>query len=185
MIELFDKNVLRILTVFSISPGSRLNRKVLKEKTMLPNIVLDKTISRLLNFKILAREKNLFALNFRNGEVKKIVEIIAENYSKLKQLPLKEYFIIIDICEELSKIKGMEEIYLFGSYAKLVFTENSDIDLAIVSDSANKRDAERAIKKLEKKYKKAIEVHYFSKKFHSNKKDPLVKEILQHGVKLF
>ena len=38
MIELFDKNVLRILTVFSISPGSRLNRKVLKEKTMLPNI---------------------------------------------------------------------------------------------------------------------------------------------------
>ena len=184
MIELFDKNTFKILTVFSISPGSRLNRKVLKEKTMMPNIVLDKTISRLLNFKILIKEKNLFALNFKNNEIKKIIEIVAENYNKFKQLPLKEYFIIIESLEETSRIKNIEEMYLFGSYSKLIFTENSDIDIAIISESVRKKNIEKIIKKLEKRYKKSIEVHYFSRKFYTNKRDPLVKEILQHGIKL-
>lgn len=184
MIGLFEKNILKVLAVFSISPGSRLNRKVLKEKTMLPNIVLDKTLSKLLNFKILAREKSLFSLNFKNNYVKKAIEIIAENYNKLKQLPLREYFIIIEVSDELSKIKGAEDAYLFGSYAKLIFTEKSDIDIAVISESINKKDVEKAIKKLEKRYKKTIEVHYFSRKFYINRKDALVKEILQHGVKI-
>ena len=73
---------------------------------------------------------------------------------------------------------------MFGSYAKLIFRENSDVDIAIVSDVVDKRKIKKTIRKLEKEYKKKIEIHFFTKKFYNNKRDPLVKDILQHGIKL-
>lgn len=189
MIELFDLNILKILTVFSVSPGSRLTRKVLKEKTNMPNVVLDKCLSKLLNLGIFVRQKNLFALNFKNKEINDVIKLISEQYSRFKQLPLKEYFLILNIKEELLKIKNLGDVYLFGSYAKLIFKENSDVDVAIISDEIsnneqNRKDVEKIVRKLEKRHKKNIEIHYFSKKFYNNKRDPLVKEILQHGVKM-
>jgi len=39
--------------------------------------------------------------------------------------------------------------------------------------------------KLERAYKKHVEIHYFDKKdFYRNKKDPLVRSILKDGVRL-
>ncbi len=184
MIEIFDKNILKVLTVFSLSPGARLNRKTLKEKTAIPNLVLDKTLNTIINLKILTKERNLFTLNFRNNKIKEIIALVQEDYAKLKQLPLKEYFIILDIKIEIAKIKNIHEVHLFGSYAKLLFKENSDIDIAVISDKIEKENINKTTKKLEKKYKKKIEIHIFSKNIHKNKKDPLVKEIFQHGVKL-
>ncbi len=184
MIELLDKNIIKILTVFSLSPGSRLNRKIIKEKTNLNNIILDKTLAELTNFKVLIREKNFFVLNFENKESKELINLISKNYTKLRQLPLKEYFIILDIALEISKIRDIGDVYLFGSYAKLIFKENSDIDFAIISNNAIKEEVNKLTKKLGKKHRKTIEVHYFTKKFYNNKKDPLVKEILQHGIRI-
>ncbi len=184
MIDLIDSQILRVLTIFSVSPGSRFQRKLLKEKTFLPNIILDKTLNKLANINILNKEKNLYSINHGNTEIKKIIEICYENYNKFKQLPFKEYFLILNIKEELSKIKNLNDCYLFGSYSKLIFRENSDIDIAIISDSPDKKEIERNLRKFEKKHSKKIEIHYFSKKFYNNKRDPLVKEILNHGIKL-
>ena len=184
MIELLDFNIEKILMLFSISPGSRWNRKTIKEKTGIPNVVLDKYIFKLLNLGFLVSEKNLFMLNFKNMEIKKVIEKLSENYSKFKQLPLKDYFIIRSIAQKLSEIKDVGDVYLFGSYAKLIFKESSDIDIAIVSDNVSKKKVTESIRKLEKRYKKKIEHHFFTKNFYSNKRDPLVREILQHGVKL-
>ncbi len=184
MIELLDFKAEKILTVFSISPGSRWNRKTIKEKTGIPNVVLDKYLAKLLNFGFLAKEKNLLMLNFKNSEIKQLIEKISENYLKFKQLPLKDYFIIRDISRRLSEIKNIGDVYLFGSYAKLIFRENSDIDIAIISDNITNKKAKELINKLEKRYKKKIETHFLTKKFYKNKKDPLVKEILQHGIKM-
>ena len=184
MIELFDRNAMRILTVFSLSRGSRLNRKTIKELTQMPNIIADKTLAKLINHNFLTKEKNLFALNFENEEAKKIVQMCFERYNKFKHLPLKEYFTVLDIRDEISKIKNPGDVYLFGSYAKLTFNEKSDIDIAIVSDNVSKRDVDAVVRKLEKKYKKTIEVHRFTRKFYNNKRDALVKEIIQHGIRL-
>jgi predicted nucleotidyltransferase len=54
------------------------------------------------------------------------------------------------------------EVYLFGSYAKLTFTQESDIDLAIVSDK-DLRFLEKQALKIEKKYKTKIQLHFFPK----------------------
>lgn len=184
MIDLFDKSIIKILTLFSTSPGSRLNRKTIQEKTRINNIVLDKTLNVLLNAKILLKEKNIFYINFQNEASKDAINILSQYYNKLKHLPLKEYFIIMDIKLEFAKVRDIGDVYLFGSYSKLVFNENSDIDIAIISEQVKKEEIKLLIRKFEKKYKKIIEVHYFSNKFYKNKRDPLVKEILQNGVKL-
>ncbi len=182
MIELFDLNVLKILTVFSVSPGSRFTRKAIKEKTNMPNVVLDKHLAKLLNLKILAKVRNFLILNFKNNEIKPIINAVSEQYTYFRQLPLKDYFLVLNIKDELLKTKNLLNVYLFGSYAKLIFKENSDMDLAIISKEINKKDVEKIIRKVEKRYKKNIEVHYFSDNFYNNKRDPLVKEILQHGI---
>jgi len=184
MINLFDKNAVKILTIFSLSPGSRFNRRILQEKTKINNIVLDKSINRLLNLKIIIKEKNLLYLNFKNKEIRKVLELMSRNYNKLKQLPLVDYFMILDIFEDIIKIKFMGDLYLFGSYSKLTFKKDSDIDFAIISDNVNKKDINKTIQKLEKRFKKDIEIHFFTRGFYNNKRDPLVKEIIQNGVKL-
>ena len=113
-----------------------------------------------------------------------IIEMVSKQYNKLKHLPLKEYFMILDIFEEISKIEGVENAYLFGSYSKLLFKEISDIDIAIVSNNVKKKDLTNIIRKLERKYNKTIEIHFFTKEFYNNKRDPLVKDILNNGVKI-
>ena len=44
MIELFDFNIEKILTVFTISPGSRWNRKTIKAKTNMVEIINHKLL---------------------------------------------------------------------------------------------------------------------------------------------
>lgn len=182
MIELDDLGIVKVLTIFSLSPGSRFNRKFLKEKTNMPNIILDKTLIKLENFGFIKQEKNLWAIDFKKKEIKELLNEFKDNHIKFKQLPFKEYFVILKIIAELSQIKDIGEIYLFGSYAKLIFKEKSDIDIAIISDRVNKKKVNLKIFKLEKKFKKRIETHIFTKEFYKNKKDALVREILQHGI---
>jgi len=184
--QLFKKDVLKILTVFSISPGSKFYRKELKEKTRLNNVSLDNGISILLNSNIITKKKKLFFLNFDNENTKQVIYLVSSQYKFLKEIPLNVYFPIIDIVSFLSKFRFVDG-YLFGSFAKLVFDETSDVDIAVVSDRITveeKKDFEKLIRKLELRYGRKIEVHYFGKNFYKSKRDPFVKEIMKNGVKL-
>lgn len=184
MIGLIERNILGVLSVFSTSPGSRLRRNQIKELTGIPNVVLDKNLAKLFNLKILVKKKGLISLNLANDEIKKIIKVLMENYDKFKYLPLREYFMIVHIIDEILVVRGIEEMYLFGSYSKLTFNQKSDVDFAIISDDVNKKKIAGIIKKLEKRYKKKIEIHYFSRDFYKNKRDSLVKDILRNGVKV-
>ena len=183
IIQIFNKDILKVLTIFSISQGSRFLRNELKEKTRLNNINLDNALNDLLNSDIIKKEKRLLYLNLDNKE---IIKLIYDEYKKLRELPLNVYFLIIDIVFFLSKLKIIN-VYLFGSYSKLVFKDTSDIDIAVISEKINnktKKELNKLIRKLELKYKKNVEIHYFTKEFYKNKKDPIVKEILRNGIKI-
>ena len=181
---IFDKDILEVLTVFSISPGSRFLRKDLKEKTKLNNVNLDNALSILINSKILRKEGRFLLLDLDCA--KDIINIISAQYKGLRQLPLDAYFSIINIIYFISKFKAVD-VYLFGSYAKLVHKDTSDIDIAIVSDDISediKKELNALAQKTESRYGKKIEVHYFGLNFYKNKKDHLVKEILRNGIRL-
>lgn len=177
----FDKEIFKILTIFSISPGSRFKRNELKEKAKLNNVVLDNVLAKLIKEKIIKKEKTLYSVNLENINTKQILDIISRQYKHLKEIPLEIYFLLIDLTSDIKLIKS--EMYLFGSYSKLIFKENSDIDIAILDKSIKKEIIDKIIKKLEKKYSKRIELHIFDRyEFYKNKKDPLVKDIIRNGV---
>lgn len=186
MILLFDSNVFKVLTVFSIAPGRKFQRKELKEKTKLSNVNLDKAISILFNQGILKRKKRLLFLDVSNSKTKQVISLVSDSYKSLKEIPLNVYFSVYELVRYLSCFKDIN-VYLFGSYSKLIFDDSSDIDIAIVSGSLEKEDKRgisRTKKKIKKKYGKKIEIHYFDSDFYKNKSDPLIKDILKNGEEL-
>lgn len=177
---ILDKDIVKILSIFALSKGSRFNRKDVINKTKLHNVPLDNALLKLINSKILVRDGNYYSLNFNNEDGKKIIDILSSQYKMLKEIPVDVYLSILDFINAVSTYKSID-IYLFGSYSKLIFKADSDIDIAILSDKKIKLN----VSKIEKRYGKKIEVHYFTKKeFYRNKKDPLVRDILKNGVKL-
>ncbi len=181
--ELLNRDIVKILTFFSISPGSKFSRNEIKEKTRLNNSPLDAALTILLKNHILLRERRLLGLNLEDETAKEIFKLIKKEYVRLKGIPLKIYYILVDVSCLLSKNKNIVKAYLFGSYAKLIYTDKSDIDLAIVlkkGDSLIVQD----IKKQLSKESELIEPHFFIDK-DMKQNDPLIKEILRNGVSLF
>ncbi|MBU1199579.1 MAG: nucleotidyltransferase domain-containing protein [Nanoarchaeota archaeon] len=184
---IFDKNIVKILTLVSISSGSKFQRKEIKDKLIINNVPLDKALSTLVKTGILKQEKRLYSMNFEYKHANEILRIIKSEHIRFKEVPLKVYFALIDSSASLSQIQGIHKAYLFGSYAKLIYTDKSDVDIAIFFDQESsklKKLVNQAIHKIEKKYSKNIETHYFNKK-DLKKKDPLIKEILRNNVVLF
>ncbi len=182
---LFDTDCLKILSLFSVSPGSGFKRNLIKETTKLNNVTLDKALCKLLRSGILKSDKKIYRINFENDNSKKILEIVTKQHKELKDLPLNVYFLLIDLVDSLSTVNKIE-VYLFGSYSKLIYREDSDVDIAVLMPETFNLDVVNKIaKKLEKNYRKQIEVHDFIKDtFYKNKRDPLVKDILQNGMRL-
>ena len=183
--QIFTQNSMKIISLFSMSPGSRFNRKQIKEKTRINNVPLDNSLLRLTSSGILRRERNYYAVNFEDEYSRKILDICSKQFKHLKELPLSVYYIMMDLADYFSVIKGAELI-LFGSYAKLVYTDKSDVDIALLyGKSPDKKKINIFASSLEKTYNKRIEPHYFKKMvFYKNKKDPLVKSIIKDGVRI-
>lgn len=182
--QIFDNNSFKVLTLFALSPGSRFRRKEIKEKTRMNNIPLDSALSRLVNSEVVNKERNFYHINLENKNSEQIINMISSQHKQLKNLPLDVYFLLTDAVTELSSFKGIE-IWLFGSYSKMIYKENSDIDIAVIESNADKERIKKIFRKLEKQYAKVVEEHFFERDgFYKSKNDPLVKDILQNGIRL-
>ncbi len=179
---IFEKDIFKVLTIFSLEPGARFKRADIKEKTLMNNVPLDNTLLKIVKSGFLKKEGKLYSVNFNDDTNKQILNNIQRQYKYLKEIPLNIYFLLIDFIYSLNL--SSIDIYLFGSYSKLIFKEGSDVDIAMVG--AVKKDIiGKIVRKLEKKYKKTIEIHHFDKEnFYKNKSDPLVKDIIKNGVRL-
>lgn len=182
----FTQDCFKILTFFSLSPGSRWRRKEIKEKTRLHNVPLDKALGNLIQAGAIIKEKNHYALNFENENAKKLIEFCSRQYRQLRELPLDVFYLLVDLAAVPLLQKGVE-VHLFGSYTKLVYHEKSDVDIALLySGEIDKSRLAAVVTKLEKTYHKHIDLHYFERAaFYKNKNDPLVKGILKDGVGLW
>ncbi len=82
------------------------------------------------------------------------------------------------------RITGIKKVYIFGSYAKGMFHEDSDIDIAVVFDHIDDVfETQVELMKLRRQFDTRIEPHPLSMSdfdsFH-----PLANEILAHGVEI-
>ena len=186
--NLLNKNLTKIITYLTISPGSKYTRKELKEKTKLNNIPLDESLSKLSVLKIIKKEKNLYSLKLEYEPANRIIEIIKSEYNKY-HLSYETFIILLEIIDKLSKYNQIKDIILFGSYAKLIHTDKSDLDLAIISEQKLKENIEKvvikAIDKISKKDNKKIDLKFFTdEEIKKNQSDPLIKDIIRNGKSL-
>ena len=183
LINFFNKNNARIMLFLALSPGSKYSRKEIKERTKLNNMPLDNSLNILLNLDAINEQKRLYYLNLENL----FIQLLLKEKTKMSNLPLKIQFLLLDFADYILRLKSIKEIILFGSYAKLIFSEKSDVDIAVIlADKArNKEKIEKKIsafeKKLSKKYKKDIQIHFFNESDLKHKEDPLIKDILKNG----
>lgn len=181
----FDQDCYKILTLYSLSAGSRFNRKTIQHNTRMNNTPLDNALTRLLSTSILKKERTYYSINFENEQAKTLIDLCSHQYKQFKHLPFDAYFLITDLLHKIATKKNIQA-YLFGSYSKLVYTEKSDVDIAILKPKEfNEKDIERWADRIGKTYGKQVQIQFFDKEnFLKNKKDPLVKEILTNGVRL-
>ena len=93
--------------------------------------------------------------------VQKYVEIICKNYK-------------------------IEAIILFGSYAKGTNNENSDIDIAIITDDFKNDifDEELNLMKLRRNIDTRIEPHLIRIEDFKNAETPFIQEVIDTGIKV-
>lgn len=143
-----------------------------------------KITNKLIKDKIILKEKigksHICSLNIQNEKTIALI-ILSEIERKEKFFNSnKELKLIFDDFVKSVKSKiSVESIILFGSYAKGIQTQKSDIDLLIISDKKNKVD--RCARDIYAKYGKEINaVIMTSNDFRGQKNKPLIKEIINN-----
>lgn len=86
--------------------------------------------------------------------------------------------------DTISRKYSILQSFLFGSFAKGNYNEDSDIDVAIVINSVSDIiDAQIDLMKLRRKVDLRIEPHPFNIQDFNNE-NPVVNEILKYGIEL-
>ena len=84
----------------------------------------------------------------------------------------------------IKKNMKIHNAYLFGSYAKGTFSEDSDIDIAIIfNEMADEIDMQIELMKLRRKIDTRIEHHPYLKS-ELDMYNPLWREILSKGIEI-
>ena len=89
--------------------------------------------------------------------------------------------------KEISKHYNIQEVYLFGSYAKGTNHEDSDIDIAIITDDlkhGDRIDEEIYLTKLRRNIDYRIEPHLIEIADYDNVETPFVQEVIDTGIKV-
>lgn len=184
---LINKNSAKIILFFAISPGSNYTRKEIQDKTKINNVPLDISLIELSILKILNINRKFYSLNLDNPSLKLILREIK---GKVSNLPLNVQYIVLEAVSTVLKIKEIREIILFGSYSKLIYSEKSDVDLAVIfgGDIKQEDNARKKIlnnfDKISKKHGNEIQAHFFLESDLKHKEDPLIRDILKNGRRL-
>ena len=177
----------KILKLFSLAPGKALSRNQVKELAKLPNVSLDLAIQRLVKEGIITTEKRMLRLNLSNEKTARILEILKAESASLREIPYKIWLVLFDFSSSIEKTHFLKA-FLFGSWAKHIAREDSDIDIALISNEKNTKEemlAEKIAENLENKYKRKIQLHFFDKLRWEKAKSSLIKEIKRDAIEVY
>lgn len=172
-----NKSVWKLLALFSYSKGSGYTRKEIIKLLTWNNLSLDRSLNKLIFYKIIKKNGRIIKLDFGNSDTNKLLEIIELTKQKL-EYPSFELLIVLIEFVRLIESYELNSVYLFGSHAKKTASINSDIDIAVFSGIKLNLIKEKA--KISDEFGKEIQLHYFK----TNEKGKLVDEVIKHGVRL-
>jgi predicted nucleotidyltransferase len=120
--------------------------------------LLFKTLKKMIG--IVNKENNVYFLD--------------ENFLKTFKKVIKNFFLEyrlrdnILIIEAVKKYYKPKEMYLFGSYVKGTYNEESDIDIYVISDVENEKEV---FEKINNSFKTKIQIVCVSSQIHLSQKD--------------
>lgn len=118
-------------------------------------------------------KQNYYSLNLKYPLLKEYEKLYESKFGLVKALE-----------ERLGKLKGLEEAFIFGSFARGNFSDDSDIDLLLIG-SHNFREIAKIINELEKRFSREINTVDFEKKEflkRQNLGDDFLKNILSNKL---
>ena len=183
------KSSLRILSLLFETPRKLVSRRELFEYTRLGNAPLSKGLLRLVKSGVIILEKKgkkeFYYVNTSNNYARLINELWEREGRDTRQLEYDVKIVLSEIVRLLLDLPNVQKLILFGSWAKGTASEHSDIDLAVVFKKEFESEIEvtRIVKKIEKKFRKEIQIHYFNENSF-NEKNKLTDEINRDGINL-
>ena len=183
------KSTWRILELLFETPRKMASRMELFKHTLLGNAPLSEGLQRLTASSILIKEKKgkkeWYYLNLGNENVLLLQRLWEKERKDLRYFDYDTKIIVSEITRQLVNMPDLKDIILFGSHARGTASVRSDIDIAIIFKEKiiNEIEITKTIDSIKKKFKKEIQIHYFTEKNFTDK-DRLAKEIKQEGISL-
>jgi len=175
MISLRSKIAIKLLDYYFLNPDAQ---NYINELARILNLDPKNTETKLKEFE----KQGLFKSEFRGRERYFFLaknNPILENY---RQIYLKTYGIEKSLKDLLKSIKGIEEAYIFGSYAADKMDASSDIDVLAVG-SHSVLELQRRVAKLQRETAREFNIVNLSEKEFTAKKKkkvPFIDNIIKN-----
>ena len=188
-----SRSAWKIVLVLAEAPGKAVSRAEIRALTLMGNKMVDKHVVLLNQFEIIVVNKigkrKYYKLNLNSIFVPALLELIKLEKEKLESINVAILHVLRELVYEVKNIdkNNLIKIALFGSYAKRTYTQNSDVDVALIVKDRNPAEElliTEIVDRLEKRFGKEIQTHYLTENdFLNNTK--LVNEIKKDGVVIF
>lgn len=187
-----SKAVWRVLSVLAESPGQGITKEEIKKITKLGGDSIFRTINILLKNDIVEGRKvgkrTYYRISMANKYSKLIVEILQNEKRDLNNMNPKIVTILREYTRQINDAINPSSIIVFGSIVKGSYRKDSDIDVAIITEKGLNRkerlEIEKINERLENRFGREIQPHFFKSTEIKNSKEKLVEEIQRDGVRL-
>lgn len=190
-----NKTAWKILRLIAESPGRPVSQKEIRNLVRLGFSNLQDSLNKMAYSNIVNIKKQgktaYYYLDLTNDLTQKIMELMNLERKRLNNLQPSKAAILAELERKLLvKIKGIKKVLLFGSVAKRINIEGSDIDICILTESkltaAEKLRVAKIITQFEKKGVKFQIFDFAEKEFEKmlREKAPLAVEIARDGISL-
>lgn len=187
------KGTWRVLSFLSQTPTKPVSRTNIKKYTYLGGEAINTSLKRLTLTNILIKlkkgKKEYYYYNLDNDFSKEILNMFKLENAKLRYIDYKTHMVLNEFTRKvLDKILNIEHMSVFGSFAKGMQRQDSDLDLVLVFD---KRDVKSEllitdiVDSIKEQFDMKIEPHYFEKEDFMRNDSSLLKEIKNDEIVIF
>lgn len=187
-----SKAVWRIFSVLAQAPGQGITKEEIRKITKLGGNSLFKSMNVLLQNNLILFSKfgkrSYYKLNLNNNYIKQVIEIINLEKQDVNNLNPKILIILREYARQIFSLIDLSEMYVFGSIVKNSYKEDSDVDVAIITEkhiSTKERiEIEKIEEKINNRFDREVQSHFFTKEEFAKSKISLVEQIHRDGIKL-
>jgi len=189
-----NKTVWKILRLMAEAPGRPVSQREIRGLLRLGFSNMQGTLNQLIYSSVLSTKKQgkttYYCLNLTNELTQEIIRLVDLERKKLNNLQPSKSAVLAEFERKvLEKIKSVKKIILFGSVAKRISTQDSDIDICILTEGKLSVKEKLKLTRISSEFEKKAKFQIFDfeeKEFDKmlKQKAALAVEIARDGISL-